>query len=546
MSYDQKPYRRASSEAYGARCIASPSNKTPEIPARRSLPRIRRSQARSASPFPKSWKWRPRIPAVKYSLGSVLNHVLLHRDHQRQEAIKRFDGGRRSRRGDQLHRSGSNFAGFAFYLLGLQLRSSRKRRFMAVDRRLSVADRGKYAYDFGDTAHLTPLVKMHALARRYSRPASTPAACVITAWRRWSRHIHDLGLIEARAYHRPASTPASSSRAARASCRRGATPRGALRRGRGVALARKAGWSCSTCPATAISTCRPISATSRASWSIENYFGASCAMARSPAASPPSPCSPDCATRNTGNGRGGFRAPVPVSRRSTGCAHRQRHDPQIPQIPGCWRTGQWTYPEPLRQGAGVLSASETASFRPGASHVGHAGRNDDGRRLLLAALADSDPDIAEAIRANSDQRDEIELIASEISSAVPCSRRGLGAHQAGICRRLAGQPLLQRLPIRGHCRRLAIERVARLFGCAFRHAAAAFPRFGECPEVFMALMQQGGRFMGLNLAASGRLTHGSPVDLSGRWFKVVPVGAAQRPPDRYRGSREAGETASAN
>jgi glycine hydroxymethyltransferase len=71
--------------------------------------------------------------------------------------------------------------------------------------------------------------------------------------------------------------------------------------------------------------------------------------------------------------------------------------------------------------------------------------------------------------------------------------------------------------------RLAIERVTKLFGCNFANVQ---PHSGASAnaEVFMALMQPGDTFMGLNLAAGGHLTHGSPVNLSGRWFKPVPYG----------------------
>ncbi|MGD0026011.1 MAG: serine hydroxymethyltransferase, partial [Xanthobacteraceae bacterium] len=71
--------------------------------------------------------------------------------------------------------------------------------------------------------------------------------------------------------------------------------------------------------------------------------------------------------------------------------------------------------------------------------------------------------------------------------------------------------------------RLAIERVKKLFGCGFANVQ---PHSGTSAnaEVFFALMQAGDTFMGLNLAAGGHLTHGSPVNLSGRWFKVVPYG----------------------
>jgi tryptophan synthase beta chain len=85
---------------------------------------------------------------------------------------------------------GSNFAGIAFPFIGLGLRggpNAKKRRILAVEPSACPSlSRGKYAYDFGDTAHLTPLVKMHTLGSDFTRRASTPAACATTAWRRWS------------------------------------------------------------------------------------------------------------------------------------------------------------------------------------------------------------------------------------------------------------------------------------------------------------------------------------------------------------------------
>src|SRR6516162_4423135 len=139
-----------------------------------------------------------------------------------------------------------------------------------------------------------------------------------------------------------------------------------------------------------------------------------------------------------------------------------------------------------------------------------------------APLAETDPDVAAAIRSEvGRQRDEIELIASEniVSRAV------LEAQGSVLTNKYA-----EGLPGRryyGGCQfvdvaeRLAIERVTKLFGCSFANVQ---PHSGASAnaEVFMALMQPGDTFMGLNLAAGGHLTHGSPVNLSGRWFKVVP------------------------
>src|SRR5213083_2661437 len=142
--------------------------------------------------------------------------------------------------------------------------------------------------------------------------------------------------------------------------------------------------------------------------------------------------------------------------------------------------------------------------------------------LFAASLMDADPEIADAVgRELARQRDEIELIASEniVSNAV------LEAQGSALTNKYA-----EGLPGRryyGGCQfvdmveTLAIERVTRLFGCKFANVQ---PHSGASANVaaFMALMQPGDTFLGLNLAAGGHLTHGSPVNLSGKWFKPVP------------------------
>ena len=144
--------------------------------------------------------------------------------------------------------------------------------------------------------------------------------------------------------------------------------------------------------------------------------------------------------------------------------------------------------------------------------------------FFSAALDETDPEIAGAIgKELGRQRDEIELIASEniVSRAV------LEAQGSVLTNKYA-----EGLPGKryyGGCQyvdvveRLAIERVTKLFGCNFANVQ---PHSGASAnaEVFMALMQPGDTFMGLNLAAGGHLTHGSPVNMSGRWFKPVPYG----------------------
>jgi len=144
--------------------------------------------------------------------------------------------------------------------------------------------------------------------------------------------------------------------------------------------------------------------------------------------------------------------------------------------------------------------------------------------VFTASLAEADPEIAATIRNElSRQRDEIELIASEniVSRAV------LEAQGSVLTNKYA-----EGLPGRryyGGCQHvdvaenLALDRVKKLFGCGFANVQ---PHSGAQANAaaFMALMQPGDTFMGLNLAAGGHLTHGSPVNMSGKWFKVVPYG----------------------
>src|SRR5947209_8885649 len=151
----------------------------------------------------------------------------------------------------------------------------------------------------------------------------------------------------------------------------------------------------------------------------------------------------------------------------------------------------------------------------------------DDTSLFTGSLAESDPEIADVVRRElGRQQNEIELIASEniVSRAV------LEAQGSVLTNKYA-----EGLPGRryyGGCQfvdvaeTLAIERVTRLFGCKFANVQ---PHSGASANAaaFMALMTPGDVFMGLNLAAGGHLTHGSPVNMSGRWFKPVPYGVSR-------------------
>jgi glycine hydroxymethyltransferase len=144
--------------------------------------------------------------------------------------------------------------------------------------------------------------------------------------------------------------------------------------------------------------------------------------------------------------------------------------------------------------------------------------------LFSASLAKTDPEIAEAIRLElGRQRDEIELIASEnyVSRAVLEAQGSVLTNK--YAEGLPGKRYYGGCQYVDVAETLAIERVKKLFGCGFANVQ---PHSGASANAaaFIALMQPGDTFMGLNLAAGGHLTHGSPVNISGKWFKPVPYG----------------------
>src|SRR6187399_1121727 len=148
----------------------------------------------------------------------------------------------------------------------------------------------------------------------------------------------------------------------------------------------------------------------------------------------------------------------------------------------------------------------------------------DSEALFSAPLGDVDPDIADVVGKELErQRDEIELIASEniVSRAVLEAQGSVLTNK--YAEGLPGKRYYGGCQYVDVAERLAIDRVTKLFGCKFANVQ---PHSGASAnaEVFFALLQPGDTFMGLNLAAGGHLTHGSLVNMSGKWFKPVPYG----------------------
>jgi glycine hydroxymethyltransferase len=144
--------------------------------------------------------------------------------------------------------------------------------------------------------------------------------------------------------------------------------------------------------------------------------------------------------------------------------------------------------------------------------------------FFSALLGESDPEIAKAIEGELNrQRHEIELIASEniVSRAVLEAQGSVLTNK--YAEGLPGKRYYGGCQFVDIAEQIAIDRAKKLFGCSFANVQAHSGASANA-EVFMALMQPGDTFMGLNLAAGGHLTHGSPVNLSGRWFKPVPYG----------------------
>jgi tryptophan synthase beta chain len=201
VSYDQKPYRRALMETYGASCTPSPSNETQ---AGRAILAQRADHPGSLGiAISEAVEIAAQRDDTKYALGSVLNHVLLHQTVVGQEAMAQMDMA-----GDYpdvivgCTGGGSNFAGIVFPFLGAQLRGGKKVRIVAVEPAACPSlTRGQYAYDFGDTAHLTPLTKMHTLGSTFTPPGFHAGGLRYHGMAPLVSHIKQLGLIEAVAYH---------------------------------------------------------------------------------------------------------------------------------------------------------------------------------------------------------------------------------------------------------------------------------------------------------------------------------------------------------
>jgi tryptophan synthase beta chain len=174
VSYYQKPYRRSIMQTYGASVTPSPSDRTEA--GRSILAEDPESTGSLGIAISEAIEVAAKNADVNYSIGSCLNHVLLHQTVIGQEAM---DG--MAEFGEYPDvvigcvGGGSNFAGLAFPFLYRTLTEGVKTRFLAIEpASCPTLTRGKYAYDFGDSVGMTPLLKMYTLGHEF-RPASIHA-----------------------------------------------------------------------------------------------------------------------------------------------------------------------------------------------------------------------------------------------------------------------------------------------------------------------------------------------------------------------------------
>jgi tryptophan synthase beta chain len=199
VSYQQKPYRRALMESFGARVVASPSEETNA--GRRILAEHPDSTGSLGIAISEAVEVAAQDPDSKYALGSVLNHVLLHQTVVGQEAMAQMEmAGNYPDIIVGCTGGGSNFAGIAFPFIGAKLRGERDVRIVAVEPASCPSlTKGRYAYDFGDTGMMTPLVKMHTLGHTFVPEGIHAGGLRYHGMAPLVSHLVELGQVEPRA-----------------------------------------------------------------------------------------------------------------------------------------------------------------------------------------------------------------------------------------------------------------------------------------------------------------------------------------------------------
>lgn len=201
ISYEQKPYRRIMMKTYGADVVASPSTLTET--GRKVLAESPASPGSLGIAISEAIEDAVKREDTKYSLGSVLNHVLLHQTIIGQEAKKQMElAGEYPDLLIACHGGGSNFAGLAFPFLKDKLNGTRKglRAIAAEPTACPSLTSGMREYDFGDTAGTTPLLMMHTLGHGFVPAPVHAGGLRYHGSAPLVSHLLAAGLIEAEAY----------------------------------------------------------------------------------------------------------------------------------------------------------------------------------------------------------------------------------------------------------------------------------------------------------------------------------------------------------
>jgi tryptophan synthase beta chain len=196
-SYDQKPYRSAMMRAFGATVHPSPSDVTEY--GRKLLEQDPDNPGSLGIAISEAVEIAAQDPDIRYALGSVLNHVLMHQTVIGEEALLQM-----AKAGDTpdlivgCTGGGSNFGGLAFPFLREKLAGKMSPRIMAVEPAACPSlTRGRYAYDFGDTAGMTPLMKMHTLGHDFIPDPIHAGGLRYHGMSPLISHVYEQGLIEA-------------------------------------------------------------------------------------------------------------------------------------------------------------------------------------------------------------------------------------------------------------------------------------------------------------------------------------------------------------
>jgi tryptophan synthase beta chain len=197
VSYNQKPYRRALMEAFGASVTASPSMNTEA--GRAILAEHPDSNGSLGIAISEAVELAVQDPHTKYALGSVLNHVCLHQTVIGQEAIEQMEmAGEEPDVVIACAGGGTNFAGMAMPFLGRKLQGRGHPRLVAVEpAACPTMTKGPFAYDFGDTGKLTPLMKMYTLGSSFMPPGIHAGGLRYHGMAPLISHVLKLGLVEA-------------------------------------------------------------------------------------------------------------------------------------------------------------------------------------------------------------------------------------------------------------------------------------------------------------------------------------------------------------